>query len=224
VLSVTAYPAQYGSWLEYIRDLGNNSGISAFPAFYAAHHYLGNFGVSVLMISLVALITTSLIGNMTALSHLFYTLGEHGILPESFGKLNRFGAPGKAIILIAALSLIMPFVGRTAIGWIVDVTTLGATLIYGFVSAVAYKTAEARGDKTEKICGLVGFVMMLFFGLYILVPSFVTVSSLEKETYFLFILWSVLGFLYFRYILSHDKKKKRYPAAPHIPAFCFWGR
>ena len=208
VLSVTAYPAQYGSWLEYIRNLGNNSGISAFPAFYAAHHYLGNFGVSVLMISLVALITTSLIGNMTALSHLFYTLGEDGILPESFGKLNRFGAPGNAIVLIAALSLIMPFVGRTAIGWIVDVTTLGATLIYGFVSAVAYKTAEARGDKTEKICGLVGFVMMLFFGLYILVPSFVTVSSLEKETYFLFILWSVLGFLYFRYILSHDKKKK----------------
>ena len=208
LLSVTAYPAQYGSWLEYIRDLGNNSGISAFPAFYAANYYLGDFGVGVLMTSLVALITTSLIGNMTALSHLFFALGEDGILPESFGKLNRYGAPGKAIILIAALSLIMPFVGRTAIGWIVDVTTLGATLIYGFVSVVTYKTAEVREDKIEKTCGLIGLITMLGFGLYILVPSFVTVSSLEKETYFLFILWSVLGFLYFRYILSTDKNKK----------------
>lgn len=208
LLSVTAYPAQYGSWLEYIRDLGSNSGISAFPAFYAAHHYLGDAGVIILLTSLVALIITSLIGNTTALSHLFFALGKDGILPESFGKLNKYGTPGKAINLIAVLSLIMPFVGRTAIGWIVDVTTLGATLIYGFVSATVYKTADLREDKNEKICGLLGLIVMVCFGLYLLIPSFVTVSSLGKETFFLFIVWSVLGFLYFRYILSRDKKKQ----------------
>ena len=208
LLSVTAYPAQYGSWLEYIRDLRNNSGLAAFPAFYAAQHYLGDFGVGVLMLSLVALIATSLIGNITALSHLFCALGKDGILPSGYGELNKYGAPGKAIILVAGLSLIMPFVGRTAIGWIVDVTTLGATLIYGFVSAATYKTADVRDDKTEKFCGLLGAILMIGFGLYILLPSFVSVSSLEKETYFLFVAWSVLGFLYFRYILAHDTKKQ----------------
>ena len=68
LLSVTAYPSQYASWLDYIRDLDHLSGIEALPAFYAAGRYLGNFGVVTLMVSLLALIITSLIGNITALS------------------------------------------------------------------------------------------------------------------------------------------------------------
>ena len=46
LLSVTAYPPQYASWLEYIRDLKNLSGIEGLPAFYAANAYLGRFGVT----------------------------------------------------------------------------------------------------------------------------------------------------------------------------------
>ncbi|MBR6891585.1 MAG: APC family permease, partial [Clostridia bacterium] len=41
VLSVSAYPPEYDSWLAYIRDMGNLEGIEAVPAFYAAHHYMG---------------------------------------------------------------------------------------------------------------------------------------------------------------------------------------
>ena len=52
LLSVTAYPPQYDSWLAYIRDLDNLEGIQALPAFYAASHYLGGFGVTLLMLSL----------------------------------------------------------------------------------------------------------------------------------------------------------------------------
>ncbi len=81
LLSVTAYPDRYGSWLEYIRDRGNLSGIEAVPAFYAAHHYLGEGGVWILMAALMALILTSLIGNTTCLSRLFYAQSLDGILP-----------------------------------------------------------------------------------------------------------------------------------------------
>ena len=82
LLSVTAYPRQYGSWLEYIRDLDNLEGIEALPAFYAANHYLGRAGVILLMLSLLMLIVTSLFGNMTALSRLFFAASRDGILPE----------------------------------------------------------------------------------------------------------------------------------------------
>lgn len=44
ILSVTAYPQEYGSWLSYIRDLDNIGGIRGLPAFYAAEYYLGNWG------------------------------------------------------------------------------------------------------------------------------------------------------------------------------------
>ncbi len=110
--------------------------------------------------------------------------------------------------LIAAVSAVIPFVGRTAIGWIVDVTTIGATLIYGFVSAAAFKTAKNRRDKVEKWTGLIGLGLMIAFGLYILLPNLVSYGSMEPETYFLFVVWSVLGFLFFRAILRNDREKR----------------
>ncbi len=208
LLSVTAYPERYSSWLEYIRDRGNLSGIEAIPAFYAAHHYLGEGGVWILMASLMALILTSLIGNTTCLSRLFYAQSMDGILPKKYSQLNNQGVPANAMKLIAAVSVIIPFVGRTAIGWIVDVTTIGATLIYGFVSAAAFRTASERRDNVEKWTGLVGLGLMIAFGLYILLPNLVSYGSMERETYFLFVVWSVLGFLFFRYILRNDREKR----------------
>ena len=208
LLSVTAYPPQYNSWLEYIHDRGSLSGLEALPAFYAADHYMGSFGVAVLMASLLALIITSLIGNLTAISRLFCALGRDKVLPGMFADLNHSFAPEKSIWLAAGFSVLIPFIGRTAIGWIVDVTTIGAAMIYGFVSAAAMKLARQRSDRTEHITGAIGLAVMIGFGLYIFLPNLVSTDSMEKETYFLFIVWSVLGFIFFRTILQRDREQR----------------
>ena len=208
LLSATAYPPQYDSWLDYIRDIGNLSGIEGLPAFYAARHYLGDFGVGALMLSLLALVLTSLIGNITAMSRLFYALGKDRILPAAFGKLNDKNVPSNAIALVAGVSMLIPFVGRMAIGWIVDVTTLGATLIYGMVSAAAMKTARFRGDRLESRTGLAGTIVMIGFGIYLLVPNLFASGTIETESYFLFVAWAVLGFVYFHAILNRDHHKR----------------
>ena len=206
-LSVTAYPARYDSWLSYIQDISNLEGIEALPAFYAANRYMGSAGTWILMASLLALILTSLIGNTTALSRLFYALGKDRVLPEAVGRLSGRGIPARAIMMVAAISVVVPFLGRTAIGWIVDVTTLGATLIYGFVSCAAYKTASFREDPIEKKTGLIGLIIMIAFGVYLLVPNLFTTGSMEPESYFLFVVWAVLGFFVFRGILKRDDRK-----------------
>ena len=208
LLSVTAYPARYPNWLAYIRDLGNLDGIEALPAFYAAQAWLGKAGTGVLMASLLALILTSLIGNISALSRLFYALGRDQILPASFGQLSSRGTPSRGVLLVAGVSLLVPFLGRTAIGWIVDVTTLGATLIYGLVSAAAYREARFRNDRAETAAGLAGLILMVGFGLYLLLPNLLTTGSMEPESYFLFVVWAVLGFFVFRWVLKHDRKSR----------------
>ncbi|MGI5874638.1 MAG: amino acid permease [Bacillota bacterium] len=205
LLSVTAYPPEYGSWLAYIRDLDNLSGVKGLPAFYAARFYLGNFGLWLLLFSLLALIVTSLIGNLIALSRLFYALARDRVLPRRFSNLNRRGIPEKAVWLIAAVSLLIPFLGRTAIGWIVDVTTLGATIVYGFVSAAALKTAKRQGDNAEKWTGFVGLVLMAGFLLYLLIPNLFSSGSMATESYFLFTIWAILGFVFFRGLMKRDE-------------------
>ena len=208
LLSVTAYPERFGSWLEYIRNLDGLSGLEAMPSFYAAHTYLGDAGVLILMISLLALVITSLIGNMTALSRLFYALAKDRVLPARFAELSEDGIPAKAVMLVAGMSCIVPFAGRTVIGWTVDVTTIGAVLIYGFVSACTMTMAKSMEDTREMWSGRAGLILMSALGAIFLLPNLFTQGTLATETFFLFIVWSVFGFLFFRTILARDKKKR----------------
>ena len=208
LLSISAYPAEYDSWLEYIRDLGNVGGIRGIPAFYAADQYLGTVGIVLLSCALLLLVLTSLIGNLRALSRLFYAAAKDDILPPAYAQLNAKQIPYNGMLLVAALSVPIVFVGRTAIGWIVDVTTIGATLLYGFVSAAALKQAKANGDKPVQVTGWIGFLVMLVFGVYLLFPNLFSDDTLETETYMLFIAWSILGFLYFRRIIAKDHARR----------------
>ena len=206
LLSVTAYPPEYGSWPEYIRDLGNLSGIKGLPAFYAASFYLGSLGMDLLVLALLALIVTSLIGNTLALSRLLYAAARDEIIPERFSALNRRDIPAKAILLVTVLSMAVPFLGRTAIGWIVDVTTIGAVIVYVFVSLAASKMARNRGDRRERAFGLTGAVLMGAFGVYLLLSNlFSTNGSMASESLFLFAVWAILGIAFFRSILKHDQ-------------------
>ena len=208
LLSVTAYPERYDSWLSYIRDLDNLNGLEALPAFYAANRYLGSFGVWALMLSLLGLVITSLIGNTFALSRLFFALGRDNVLPKKLAKLNDRDVPSGAVWTVIAVSILIPLIGRTAIGWIVDVTTIGATLVYALVSAAAAKMAKQDGNRKVNVAGNLGLWLMIAFGAYVLLPNLLLRSSMARETYFLFIAWSVLGFLFFRYILQRDTEKR----------------
>ena len=207
LLSVTAFPQQYGNWLDYIRDRGNLAGIEGLPAFYAARHYLGSFGVGVLMLALLCLILTSLIGNMFALSRLLYAVARDDILPDRFRTLNAKRNPENAILLVACVSTLVPFLGRTAVGWIVDVTSIGATIVYALVSASAWKTALFRHDRKEMYAGISGTFIMTAFLTYLLLPNLFTSGTMERESYFLFVAWSVIGFVFFRIVLGRDREK-----------------
>ena len=214
LLSVTAYPERYDSWLDYIRDLKNITEpdqlrrLEPFPAFYAARQHMGTAGVLILMGSLLGLVITSLIGNTMALSRLFFALGTDRVLPEKLGQVNEQGQPSRAIMLIAGISLIAPFAGRNAIGWIVDVTTIGAVLIYSFVSAAALKTARLQGSRIEKFTGLAGLLFMIGFGISLMLPNLVSRGDMDKETFFFFIVWILLGLLMFHRIIRQDRDNR----------------
>ena len=207
LLSASAYPERFGSWTEYIKEHDKLTGLEGLPVFYAAHHYLGDAGVYILMAALLSLIVTSLIGNIRALSRLLYATAKDRILPEKLSELNSRGVPANAIALVAAISLVPPFIGRVAIGWIVDVTTLGATIIYGFVSAATLKTAVFRRDRTEKATGAVGLAMMILLAGYMLIPNLYSTGMIEKETFLLFVIWSIIGIVYFSLLLRKDRGK-----------------
>lgn len=208
ILSVSAYPAEYDSWFAYIRDMDNLEGIKAIPAFYAAEHYMGPAGITVMILSLLAVILTSIIGNLTAISRLLFSFGREHEWVGRLGKLNKYGIPGHAILVTVLVSCVIPFLGRTAIGWIVDVTTLGAAIIYGLLSDSVWLHASEHGDRTAKWTGAAGTALMIGVLVLLLAPKLIAYEAMEPESYLLFALWSLLGLIAFRAVLVRDKQAR----------------
>lgn len=208
ILSVSAFPPEYSNWLEYVRDMDNLEGFEAIPAFYAARHYLGSGGISLLLIALFAVILTSMIGNLTAISRLLYAFGRDHDWASKLSVLNKKGIPGNAIVTAVAVSCIIPFFGRTAIGWIVDVTTLGATIIYGFLSYSVMWDAAKKGDRKEVVTGAAGYFLMVGIAVLLLAPKIIAYEAMAAESYLLFAAWSMLGLIVFRVALSKDRENR----------------
>ena len=208
LLSVTAYPEGCSSWLDYIGRLDEFEGIAGLPAFFAAEHYLGQAGVYILMACLAALVLSSLIGMLRAVSRLCFAVAQDGILPKRFAKLNDKQIPVNAILLVLLVSLPIPFLGRTAIGWIVDTTTVGATIIYGAVSVTVFKVSGQEGAKRNRIISGICLPILFVFAVFLIFPSAFGDYTLETETYVLLAVWSFVGLVYFNFVMRNDHERK----------------
>ena len=208
IIAVAVVPPQYWNWLEYIGDLDNLSGVEGLPTFNTINSLLGEHGVEILTLAVLGGVVTGLLGNYIAASRLIYALTRDDLLPAWFGKLNKFSTPQNAILFLMLLSLPIPFLGRTALNWIIDVNTIGATIDYTYTSAVTFITARKLGNLKAQITGGIGCVISVIFFLYFLVPSFWIVDAMSTESYLILIGWSILGFIFFRYIFGKDTKKR----------------
>ena len=170
-LSVSALPEGYSDWTAYINDLDNLSGTKALPTFYAVSQAMDSAGIVILGITILGGIFTGIIGNMIAASRVLFAISKDDILPKWFEKTNRDGNPYTAIIFITAISAIIPFFGRTAISWIIDVTTVGGTLstesyliltIWSILGLVFFR--RVFGKDTERRFGksIVVWIVLLF--------------------------------------------------------------
>ena len=209
MLSVCAslsVPDGYSNWTGYIADLGNLEGIVGLPTFHSARESMGDAGLYLLFAAALCGVVTGLIANYIALSRLMTAISKDGYVPASMGKLNSKGSPCAALICIAAFSCVMPFLGRTAIGWIVDVTTVGASIVYAYISACAFITGTREKHAAVQITGAVSFVIALAFSFVYLMPVFDR-AQLSSESYIILIAWSILGMIMFSVLIRKDKTR-----------------
>ena len=197
-------PSGYNSWVEYIDDLPNLEGLISLPTFNAAHTLLGNAGLVFLGVAVLAAILSGIIGFYMATSRLLYSMSKENVLPAWFGKLHdKYKTPANAILFIMVIALVAPFFGRTALGWIVDMSSLGAAIGYGYTSAAAFKFAKQEKNTGIMVSGIVGAILAVMFMVLLLVPIPGLSCSLGKESYICLIIWIVLGAVF--YLTSRKK-------------------
>lgn len=198
-VTAMAIPARYANWVAYINDLPKLKGLESLPTFNAAYLLLGNFGLLFLGVAVLAAILSGIVGFYMATSRLLYSLAKEKFIPGWFGELHQeYKTPMNAILFTLAISLVAPFFGRTALGWIVDMSSVGAAIGYGYTSAAAYSYAKKEGNSFIATTGIIGSIMGLVFAVLLLVPIPMFNCSLGTESYICLGLWLALGVVFER--------------------------
>lgn len=202
--SAAARPEGIADWPAHVGALGDLPGIESMPVFNAVENALGRPGAWFLGVATLSAVFTGVLGMLTAASRLLVAMARDGMFPAPLAALTRSESPARAVWALVAVSCLVPFAGRTAISWIVDVTTVGASVAYGYVSLCTCLSARRTRSRLYEATGLAGLVASVAFAAFCLVPDLLAVGTFSTESYLILAVWSVLGALRFRRLLVHD--------------------
>jgi len=210
LLPVLAHPDGFATWADYLKGSRGLDGLDSMPTFAAARIVLGNGGVVLLGCTMFAAIFTGIVGATVAMSRLLYALAADNLSPKLkwLGTLDRNGTPRNAILLVVGVSLVIPFFGRTVIGWPIEVSSLGAAVAYCCTSMAAFRFASKIGDKVTKITGIVGSAMSVVFCLLLLVPNYISGNALSAEAYLVLAIWCIVGFAIYWHVFRNDERQR----------------
>jgi len=108
-------------------------------------------------------------------SRAVYAMAQARMLPAFLAKIHpKFNTPVNAILMIGALSVIAPFLGRKALVWLVDAGGLGIVVAYATValSFIVLRKREPEMKRPFKVCKgmFVGYAALILslgiIGLY----------------------------------------------------------
>ena len=196
-IAASVIPEGYSGWYEYVSDIDNLSGVKAVPALNAAKELLGIPGLVAICMAVLGALLSGVVGFYMASSRLLYSVAKEKMLPQWFGYIHpKFKTPVNAIIFVMAISLIAPFFGRNTLVWIVDMSSVGAAIGYGYTSAAALKLAVRERNKGIMFTGIMGTIFAVLCAVILLVPIEGLNCSLSKESYICLAIWTVLGIVF----------------------------
>ncbi|MBO4693767.1 MAG: APC family permease [Clostridia bacterium] len=167
----------------------------------AAEELLGTFGKVLIGTGVSCAVLSGIMGFYLASSRLIYSMSRDGYLPKWFGKIDkRFATPKNAMLFCVLISLSGPVLGREALGWFVDMSSIGASIGYFFTCASTLKTLRKTGEHKPgvRIIATLGMIFAAIFMLLQLVP----IPGLNgvhfcKESYIMLIVWIAIGFAFY---------------------------
>ena len=103
------------------------------------------------------------------------------------------------------LSLFAPWFGREVLNWIVDMTSVGAAIVFAYTTASAAIWAIRHNHKTQAWIGFFGCIISLFFLSLLIIPGMPGYLSIQSRV--ILLVWIVIGAVF--YALIYDKYKKK---------------
>lgn len=187
--------------LENWPDLIVESSTTPWLLLAAAERLLGIPGKILVGTAVSCAVLSGIMGFYLASSRLMYSMSRDGYLPEWFGVIDKkHGTPKNALIFCILISLSGPILGREALGWFVDMSSIGASIGFFFTCACALVTMRRDGDGSPflKSAARIGVAVSTLFMVLQLVPI-PGISGVHfcSESYILLAVWIVLGVVFY---------------------------
>ena len=198
-------PADAGTWDVYVASLGSRSGVDGMPVLHTLREVLGSWGLGLAAVTIFTTLTSSVLGFYHVAARTLTTMAKDGLLPKKLAE-EVDGTPRNTIRVIMLLSLPIPFLGRTAVGWNADVSTLSVAIVYAYISICAFRAAGQR--RTQKILGAAGIVCSALVFLFLLIPNIFAENALAIESYLMLAAWALLGIVYYWLVLRRDRENR----------------
>ncbi len=170
----------------------------SWPTGYIVATYLGKFGLLVLGTAMFCAVFSGMNAFYMATSRLLYAMANENALPSWLGHLNRKASPDYAILSIMVLSLLAPWFGREVLGWIVDMTSVGASVVFAYTCAASAVLAKRRRQPFRIFLGVLGLLFSLFFIVLLLVPGMP--GFLSVPSWICLGVWVLMGVVFFMII------------------------
>lgn len=198
----------YANWKDYISQIDKPGIGDDIPVIHNTRALLGDWGIRVLGAAILCALSTSVLGFHRASSRILKIMAQGGLMPRIFAGVNSEGVPVLASLLVLVVSIPVPFIGRTAVGWNADVSTISVAIVYAYISFCAYKTSQKNDNRFGRICGAAGLISFSAVFLCLLIPNIFSDNALAKESYFILALWSLIGIIYYRHIFIADEENR----------------
>ncbi len=179
---------------------------SAWPTATAITAYAGRIGVVTMVVSVSMGVVTGLNGFFISASRVLFALGRAGMIPAAFARIHPTSrTPAFGVVFTALLCLPTTFLGRAALLWIVDMTSVGIAIAYFFTCFCAFRigsTGIVSGMVQPKkrspllaATGIAGCLIAIGFILLLLVPQ--SPGALSQPALFALVIWFAFGLLFF---------------------------
>ncbi len=156
-------------------------------------------------------ILTSWNGFFIGATRLIFAIGRAGMLPAVFGRLHKkYKTPYAAIFLVGAICTASPLLGRNALVWFMDTSSLCSLITYIFVavSFTLLKKNEPNLPRPYNVKGgiktgiAITVIITVYLALYI--KSNVSISGASPE-FIITLLWILAGFVMVTLLKGHTQ-------------------
>ncbi len=186
-------------WQELLADHVN------WPTGHVVRNTLGRVGLTVLGIAMFCAVVSGMNAFYISTSRLMYAMANEGSLPKWFAKLSpKYGTPKNGIIFTMCASLFAPWFGREILIWIVDMTSVGAAIVFAYTTASAAIIARKKNDRLQMWIGWIGCIFSLFFLSLLIVPGMPGYLSFQSRVVLL--AWIAIGVVFYLIIRKNYVK------------------